>query len=343
MIKSPLISIILPVYNRPDYLEKAIDSVLKQTYNNWELIISDDASDEKTKQCLHQYENHSKITIIYNFVNLGLFANVNKAIQKSNGEYLLLLCSDDILLENCLENSVALLNKYERINLLLSCHQPMDQEGRILNSEFYNRSITLYRLWLQKNTDSVFSSEIILPLLLREGGSVNGNLTGMFFDRQLFNRIGGFIEYWSQVPDWEWVYRAAKDGSIILSQIPRTIIRSHSQTLSGNNFKNFTNSFEVMEMVKILLSDSYISQLKDSKKWATHIIQLHLWYAFKALIKGQWINALKLIMKIHKTVGIHSALLAMIQYLPERWKIYSCKSFPLKNSIQGVESFNGQY
>jgi hypothetical protein len=191
----------------------------------------------------------------------------------------------------------------------------------------------LYKLWLQENKDQVFTSEIILPLLLKEG-SINGNLTGMFFDRRLFNRIGGFIEHWQQVPDWEWVYRAAKDGPIVLSQIPRTIIRSHPETLSGSNFKNFTNSFEVVEMIKILLADSYISQLKDAKKWATHIMQLHLWYALKASINGQGRNGLKLMVKIHQVVGIHSAFLAMILYLPDRWKIYRYQSFPVESSIE---------
>jgi glycosyltransferase involved in cell wall biosynthesis len=332
MTKSPLISVILPVYNRIDYLEKAIDSVFRQTYSNWELIIADDASDEQTRRYLHHYETNPKIIVIFNPINLGLFANLNQAIQKSIGDYTLLLCSDDILLENCLENSVALLNKYGQINLLLSCHQTMNQDGKIFNSEHKNISAILYKLWLRENKEQVFSSEITLPLLLKEG-SINGNLTGMFFDRQLFNRIGGFVEYWRQVPDWEWVYRVAKDRSIMLSCVPRTIIRSHSNTLSGNNFQCFTNSFEVVEMIKILLADSYLSQLKDSKKWATHIMQLHLWYALKGFMKGQWKNALKLIIEIHKTVGIHWAFLAMIQYLPERWKIYYYQSFSLEGSI----------
>jgi glycosyltransferase involved in cell wall biosynthesis len=333
MTKSPLVSIILPVYNRPDYLGEAIESVFKQTYLNWQLIIADDASDEQTRQYLEQYKNNSKVTIIHNPINLGLFANLNQAIQQSNGDYVLLLCSDDLLLENCLENSVTLLNKYGKINLLISRHQTMDQDGKMFESEHKNISAILYKLWLQGNNDLVFTPEIILPLLLKEG-SINGNLTGMFFDQQLFNRIGGFIEHWRQIPDWEWVYRAAKNGSIVLSQVPRTIIRSHPETLSGSNFKNFTNSFEVVEMVKILLADPYISQLKDAKKWATHIMQLHLWYAFKALFRGQWRNGVELVVEIHQAVGIHSALLAMIQYLPERWKIYRYQSFPLESSIE---------
>jgi glycosyltransferase involved in cell wall biosynthesis len=335
MKKFPLVSIILPVYNpNIDYLSQAIDSVFSQTYSNWELVITDNASNEETKCYLQTYKNNPRVTLIFNTTNLGLFANLNQAIRKSNGHFILILCDDDILLNEAIQGSVEILARCEEAEFLLSCPQVIDENGNPCLAENQNRSSALYRIWLQDNKYQVFPPQIMLPLLLREAGDVNANLTGFFLTRRLFNNIGGFTEHWSQVPDWELVYRIAKDNPIILSQIPRTIIRRHRNTLSGANFKNFTNSFEVLEMIKILLADSYLSQLKDSKKWATHVIQFHLWFALKALLKGKWRNSSKVIQEIHNIVGIYPALLAMIQYLPERWKIYRYQSFPLESSVE---------
>ncbi|MEH2464003.1 glycosyltransferase family 2 protein [Nostoc sp.] len=66
----PLVSIVLPVYNRKKYLVKAIDSVLQQTYQNWELIIANDNSSENTKAFLEGYAAISKVKIYYNTQNL---------------------------------------------------------------------------------------------------------------------------------------------------------------------------------------------------------------------------------------------------------------------------------
>lgn len=331
---NPLVSIILPVYNRTDYLKEAINSVYQQTYQNWELILADDASDQKTQTFLKQYINNKQVKIYLNTKNLGLFRNLNQAIIKAKGEYIIILCSDDIFLENCLESSVNLINKYPRSNLILSCHKTITYKGNNKS----NKNLELYQNWVGINqTDKMLCSEEVLPLLL-SNGSINGNITGMFFPKSLFHRIGGFQEEWKQVSDWEWVYRVAKQGNIVLSKIPRTIIRSHSFQLSEINYKTFINSMEVVEMVDILLKDSYISQLKDSKIWANHIMQMHLWYAFKGILAGKSLKAFQLIKKINKTVGLHNVVFAMIKWLPQRWQIYWHKAFPLKESKRTWDS-----
>jgi glycosyltransferase involved in cell wall biosynthesis len=109
MSEKPSVSVILPVYNRHKYLGKAIDSVLRQTYRNWELIIADDASSQETQNFLQQYTNIPKVRIEYNPQNLGLFANLNKAMSSCKSDYILFLCSDDFLMENCLEINIDLI------------------------------------------------------------------------------------------------------------------------------------------------------------------------------------------------------------------------------------------
>lgn len=90
-----LVSIIMPAYNAQNYIAQSIESVIKQTYSNWELIIVEDCSIDNTIEILKKIK-HPKITIFYNAVNKGPGYNCRKAIDYSKGEFITRLDSDDI-------------------------------------------------------------------------------------------------------------------------------------------------------------------------------------------------------------------------------------------------------
>jgi glycosyltransferase involved in cell wall biosynthesis len=322
-MQEPLISIILPVYNRLEYLSQAIDSVLNQTYNNWELIIADDASDVATQEFLNRYDRVSNIKVYSNPQNLGLFSNLNQGIRRSQGKYILLLCTDDFLLPECLQTSLSLLEAHQDSGLVLSAFRSVDAEGRELPSG----AIYYYDRFLSKPLQ-LLKSEEVLPLLLKYG-SINGNLSGMFFTRSLYERVGGFREDSIQIADWEWLYRVAKQSSILMSKTPVAVVRSHPRQLSAVNFKNLRNSLEVIEMVGILLRDPQLAKLESASQSALHIMQFHLWYAFKFALKGYWQQALTIAKEIERVTGFFNTFWAMLQWLPQRWQVYQEKSFPL--------------
>ncbi len=98
---SPKISINLITYNRSKYLPKAIDSVLKQSFIDWELIIIDDGSTDDTKNIVEQYSKRDqRIKYCINHKNLGISKSRNLALQKSAGQYLAVLDSDDYWCDN---------------------------------------------------------------------------------------------------------------------------------------------------------------------------------------------------------------------------------------------------
>jgi glycosyltransferase involved in cell wall biosynthesis len=325
-IESPLISIVLPVYNRTEYLGQAVDSVLNQSYSNWELLIADDASSKETSDFLKQYYFLPGCKIHTNQRNIGLFANLNLAIQRSQGSYVLLLCSDDILLQECLELCLKLASENPTAKLLLSAFHSIDINNKILNSA----SIYYCNQYLSGQRE-LLEPDQLLPLILQHG-SINGNLTGMFFHRSLFDSIGGFKENSVQVGDWEWVYRVAKHYPILISKTPVAMVRSHPQQLSALNFKSMKNSLEVIEMVDMLLHDSYLKQLDAAPRWALHIMQFHLWYAVKSILQGRISEALILMRAIDQVTGLGSTFIAMLKWLPKRWRIYQQKGFALPPS-----------
>ena len=91
-----LISIIIPTYNRADMLDNSINSVRKQTYKNWELIIVDDASTDRTEDVIRKHmAEDARIRYIKNDTNTGANATRNRGIKESSGEYIAFLDDDD--------------------------------------------------------------------------------------------------------------------------------------------------------------------------------------------------------------------------------------------------------
>ena len=104
--KEPKVSIILPNYNSSKTIVATINSILKQTYKNWELIIVDDCSDKKTKNILTKFKKIKKIKILYAKKNMGAGQCRNMAIKKSNSYYLAFIDSDDQWKKNKLKMQI---------------------------------------------------------------------------------------------------------------------------------------------------------------------------------------------------------------------------------------------
>ena len=104
MSKSPIISIVLPVWNGQKYLAGAIESVLNQTYEDWELILVDDHSSDKTPEIVDSYiRRDSRIMGVRNSQNLRLPKSLNVGFSNSTGKYLTWISDDNLLLPTFLE------------------------------------------------------------------------------------------------------------------------------------------------------------------------------------------------------------------------------------------------
>lgn len=103
----PLVSIITPSYNSKDFIGETIESVLNQTYKNWEMIIVDDCSTDSTQKYLKDFEEKdTRIKVIYLENNVGAGVARNFAIEKANGRYIAFLDSDDLWNDKKLEKQL---------------------------------------------------------------------------------------------------------------------------------------------------------------------------------------------------------------------------------------------
>jgi len=111
---TPKVSVIMPVYNGQDYLSEAIESILGQTFTDFEFIIIDDGSTDKSLDIIKTYTD-SRIMLIRNETNLKLIASLNKGMKMANGKYIARMDADDISLPERLAKQVEFMDQHSNI------------------------------------------------------------------------------------------------------------------------------------------------------------------------------------------------------------------------------------
>ena len=130
MKTNPLVTVYITNHNYGKFIKKAIDSVLSQTYQNFELIIIDDGSTDNSKKIINKYKNNSKVKIIYQ-VNKGLTISNNLAIRTSLGKYVMRLDADDWLDSHALEILSSSLEKNKNVGLVFPDYYEVNFNGDI--------------------------------------------------------------------------------------------------------------------------------------------------------------------------------------------------------------------
>lgn len=159
--KPSVVSVIMSVFNEEDYLPQAIESILNQTYKDFEFIIVDDASNDTSLEIIKRYASEDKrVAVIENTLNLGLAASLNKALGVAKGEFVARIDADDIAVKDRLEIQLAFLNKNPDIDLVGASMYLIDLEGRtiarsdttadskILKKIIYYKNISPHPTWM---------------------------------------------------------------------------------------------------------------------------------------------------------------------------------------------------
>ncbi len=138
-----MVSIVMPTYNVENIVSKTIESVLEQSYPDWELIIIDDSSSDNTVSILNQYSNlDNRIRVLKNSVNSGAGISRNNGIKESNGQYLAFLDSDDLWAKDKLSKQV----QFMKLTCAEICHTSfsfidengVDRKGGVIASPYVN-------------------------------------------------------------------------------------------------------------------------------------------------------------------------------------------------------------
>lgn len=158
---NPLVTIITPCYNSADFVKLTINSVLEQTYTNWELIVIDDKSKDNTCQVIEEYiQQHSNIQLIKLQQNGGVANARNVGLELAKGKYIAFLDSDDIWLKEKLAKQVTYMEE-QSLPMTFCAYHRIDEAGAVISGKIEVPKTVSYRQLLSHNV-IIFSTSLTL-------------------------------------------------------------------------------------------------------------------------------------------------------------------------------------
>ncbi|MCF7869806.1 MAG: glycosyltransferase family 2 protein [Candidatus Omnitrophica bacterium] len=256
MDKKPLFSIIIPTYNRRQFLKIAIESVLKQTYANYELIIVDDGSTDNTKELIKDYKD-SRLNYYYQ-QNKGPASARNLGIAKARGEFVCFLDSDDRF----------------RINKLEISHRYIKEKSsyKIFHSEeiwYKNGKFLSQKKEHKKTAGFIFDNAVKLCSI---------SISTAVIKKEVFNKIGNFDQNLLACEDYDFWLR-------VTSQYPIYLIPEALTIKEGGHKNQQSKKYPAMDKFRIYALDK-ILQTKNLKKEQYQIAYQQLQNKCSVYIKG---------------------------------------------------------
>ncbi|MBN1405136.1 MAG: glycosyltransferase [Candidatus Omnitrophica bacterium] len=229
---NPLISVIIPFYNNVNYISQALDSVINQTYKNFEIIAVDDGSIDDTKYIVQKNikKYPEKIKYLYQ-TNSGSAAARNKGIAEAKGELIAFLDSDDTWLPGNLARQTELLDKTPAVSLVHSDFIYFNDQGIERKSEY------------SKNIKKHFSGDIFY-YLFRENFISTSTVV---VRKDVFEKSGLFDEEFRMSQDYDLWLRITKKYKVGYVDTPLVRIRCHGNNITRSKEKTYVWVNKVIE------------------------------------------------------------------------------------------------
>ena len=204
---TPRVSVVLPTYNQARFLPQALDSILKQTWRDYELIVVNDGSTDETPQILNAYQERHGFTVVHQ-ENQKLPRALNNGFRRARGEYLTWTASDNVLLPNMLEVLVDALANNPHVGLVYADWEVIDEEGEPVG---VTRTFDFDR-----------------HLLMR----INYINACFLYRRACQNAVGLYDPDFIYAEDWEYWWRIS--GSFEIKRVPEVLYqyRIHGSSLT---------------------------------------------------------------------------------------------------------------
>ncbi len=211
------VSIVMACYNAAEYLDQAIKSILHQTLTDFDFIIVDDASNDKTAEIIKSYAaRDQRIVFCAQQENKGPALARNSGIKLARGQWIAILDSDDIALPERLENQIIAVEKESDIIMLGSDAFSIDSAGSILKRHRY------------PSTDAALKKRLHRIKSFPPHSSI-------LYSTEEVKRVGGFNPRFIQSEDWDLWLRLAGNGKIACLNKPLVMLRRHTRNMSHDN------------------------------------------------------------------------------------------------------------
>ena len=229
-----MISVIMSVFNGEKYLRESIESILNQTYSDFEFIIINDDSSDKTGDVLKKYkEKDFRIKIINNDNNIGLTKSLNKALKIVKGDYIARHDGDDISLKERFEKQMEFLKIHPEIKLLGTFGYSIDNESNILRKEIF-----------------AISDQEIKKLFIKKNQFIHGSV---IIEKKTLDKTGFYNEEFKTSQDYELWFRILAIAQV--ANLPLFLVK-----------KRYLPGMMSLEKEKVQLRNTLFLQRKAIKK-----------------------------------------------------------------------------
>src|SRR5450631_91019 len=245
-MSGPAVSIILPTFNRLEFLRPAIDSVFAQTFVDWDLIIADDGSAEQTRVFLRTLMSQPRVKVIWLPHTGNAGAVRNAAIREAKGEYIAFLDSDDLWRPTKLERQIAALRSSANCRWSYTGYDRIGATGELIYPDAVPMAPHRGAIFEQLLT---LEAEVSTPAVVVE--------------RRLLTQVGGFDEELLLWEDYDLWLRLALHSDVDLIDEPLTRLRSHEQHYSGAGSRNQEDRLRLLKKMLPLATDAHLRSLTD--------------------------------------------------------------------------------
>lgn len=257
-MQEQLISVIMPAYNEERFIGETIESIQKQTYSNWELVIVDDASKDRTVEIIKQYAQVDTRIKLHRFsVNKGACAALNKALTEAKGKYICWLSADDKYREEMLESSCRFLETHRQMRAVFSIHEFINEKSEVINH--WKPGKEYGEIGSPGNTEPYRT-------LFLAGNAFNA--CTVMAEREAFQETGGFNTAHPYAGDYDFMLRLAACSDIGFLEKVNVQSRIHQGQVT-NKGRNDLDAIHVFE--ELLYSDNirrklmYKAGFRDSR------------------------------------------------------------------------------
>lgn len=319
-MKQPLVSIILVTYNSSRFVIETLESCKNQTYNNIELILSDDCSTDNTLEIckewlLHHRNQFTNVNIIETKINTGIAGNLNRGISASKGEWIKQLNGDDLLLENCIEDNINFIQSVdEEVNVLCSRKPKFKDQGN------GKKEIINFGDW-----NVFFHKDISVKdqIKLRLRGLIKPPHT-FFISKSALLSVGGFDEKFQLYEDRPIEYRLLNAGfKFYWLDVDTILYRLNEDSLSHQSSVKIYSNWKLNSFYPVIKKYEYPYLTKIEKKI----------FNYRLLIKDLTIK-FKMNKKTFFNLVIHKILTIPADLISKRINTRILKTMENKYSFQ---------
>lgn len=260
-----IVSVIIPNYNHAPFLRQRIESILNQTYQDFELILLDDCSTDESREVMECYRNYPKVSqVVFNEVNSGsAFRQWDKGIAMAQGEWIWMAESDDYAEPAFLEAMMAAVAKVPDCSLAYAATWWVDEKGN--------------KLWETPDSDNVteYHGKDFVKRKLAVCNSI-ANVSECVFRRDCYRPEENHRYEWMRLcGDWLFYVLLAEQGKVLEIEKPLSYYRQHGANVSNSSEHQGLTFLEGVDVLDYMIDHCGLNPSDYAKGWG------RLWFKYE--------------------------------------------------------------